>query len=228
MSSCEDVRADLGGYVVGGLDEADIARVEAHLDGCAACRAELEELSALPGLLELAADESPQVPPDLRERALAHATAGSADGASRPGSDRRTRRTFLAAAAAALAGAVVGVGAVLAAVSAPPADTVVELASARDAALERVDGEAALRDTDAGVRVDVRAAGLPAGVDYYHVWLEWPSGEWISAGTFRPTRDGRVEATMTCGGELADYAAFTITAHPGDGDGETVVRAPLD
>lgn len=63
-----------------------------------------------------------------------------------------------------------------------------------------------------------------------HVWLEWPSGDWISAGTFRPSDDGEIAATLTCGGELADYAALTITAHPseGEGEGDTVVRASLD
>ena len=49
--TCEEVRISLGSYVLGALDDAETAEVEAHLDTCAACRAELSELSGLPPLL---------------------------------------------------------------------------------------------------------------------------------------------------------------------------------
>ncbi|NMM17810.1 MAG: zf-HC2 domain-containing protein, partial [Cellulomonas sp.] len=45
------VRLELGVLVLGALAADDRARVEAHLTGCAECRAELEELAPLPGLL---------------------------------------------------------------------------------------------------------------------------------------------------------------------------------
>ena len=49
----------LGVYVLGAADTSERLRVEAHLPGCAACRAELARLAPLPGLLA-------RVPPDLR------------------------------------------------------------------------------------------------------------------------------------------------------------------
>ena len=49
----------LGVYVLGAADTFERLRVEAHLPGCAACRAELARLAPLPGLLA-------RVPPDLR------------------------------------------------------------------------------------------------------------------------------------------------------------------
>ncbi|GIH50536.1 Putative zinc-finger [Microbispora rosea] len=49
--TCEEVRISLGSYVLGALDAEETAEVEAHLDTCAACRAELSELSGLPPLL---------------------------------------------------------------------------------------------------------------------------------------------------------------------------------
>ncbi|MDQ0632212.1 putative anti-sigma-YlaC factor YlaD [Arthrobacter pascens] len=42
----------LGAYVLGGLDPADSVRFEAHLQECADCRAELDELGKLPVLLD--------------------------------------------------------------------------------------------------------------------------------------------------------------------------------
>ena len=41
----------LGAYVLGGLDDADRARFEDHLQQCGMCRDELADLESLPGLL---------------------------------------------------------------------------------------------------------------------------------------------------------------------------------
>jgi anti-sigma factor RsiW len=46
-----DERRLLGGYLLGGLDEADTDRLDAHLLDCDACRDELERLAAVPELL---------------------------------------------------------------------------------------------------------------------------------------------------------------------------------
>jgi hypothetical protein len=42
----------LGGYLLGGLDEADTDRLDAHLHDCAECRAELDRLAPVPELLQ--------------------------------------------------------------------------------------------------------------------------------------------------------------------------------
>lgn len=42
----------LGGYLLGGLDEADTERLDEHLHDCAECRAELDRLSPVPEMLQ--------------------------------------------------------------------------------------------------------------------------------------------------------------------------------
>jgi ferric-dicitrate binding protein FerR (iron transport regulator) len=42
----------LGAYLLGGLDAADGAAFERHLESCAECRKELDELASLPALLD--------------------------------------------------------------------------------------------------------------------------------------------------------------------------------
>jgi hypothetical protein len=42
----------LGAYLLGGLEPADVAAFDRHLDSCAECRAELDELASIPALLD--------------------------------------------------------------------------------------------------------------------------------------------------------------------------------
>ena len=50
---CSEARVALGVYVLGAIDPAERALLEAHLDTCEACRAELADLADLPALLAL-------------------------------------------------------------------------------------------------------------------------------------------------------------------------------
>ncbi|GAA3443835.1 anti-sigma factor [Planomonospora venezuelensis] len=49
--NCEDTRISLGVYVLGALEPEERTLVEAHLEGCAECRAELAELTGVAGFL---------------------------------------------------------------------------------------------------------------------------------------------------------------------------------
>jgi Putative zinc-finger len=51
LSGCGDVRLALGVYVVGAIDPAERAIVDAHLSHCPACREELAGLAGVPALL---------------------------------------------------------------------------------------------------------------------------------------------------------------------------------
>jgi hypothetical protein len=42
----------LGAYLLGGLEPADVEAFDRHLESCAECRAELDELASLPALLD--------------------------------------------------------------------------------------------------------------------------------------------------------------------------------
>jgi hypothetical protein len=123
-------RFDVGVYVLGALDPPEREAFEAHLDGCASCRAELTAVAGLPGLLSRAA--APVVDPEPPVEILAGTLRRV----------RRRRRVALLAAAAAVVVAL-GVGAGVAVWSGPgPAaapDTVVA-AQAREVVLPAVAG----------------------------------------------------------------------------------------
>jgi anti-sigma factor RsiW len=74
---------DLAGYVLGALDPGEAATFEQHLAGCDACRAEVEQLQGLPGLLDQAAPAE-VVPPGLRERTFAAVERAAARQRLRP------------------------------------------------------------------------------------------------------------------------------------------------
>jgi hypothetical protein len=60
-TGCQHVRQSLGVYVLGAIDPAERAEVDAHLAGCPQCREELAGLEGLPALLA-------RVPSDEAER----------------------------------------------------------------------------------------------------------------------------------------------------------------
>ena len=49
---CRDWRGALGAAALGGIDPAEEIGLRAHLDGCATCRAELRELTAVARALD--------------------------------------------------------------------------------------------------------------------------------------------------------------------------------
>lgn len=54
---CPEARIALGVYVLGAMDPDERALMDAHLDTCEECRAELAELAELPGLLAMVSAE---------------------------------------------------------------------------------------------------------------------------------------------------------------------------
>lgn len=71
----------LGAYILGGLSAAEDAAVREHLDRCALCRAEHDELTCVPGWLDLLAESEAGGSRDL---AGAGDDDGPADSKSRP------------------------------------------------------------------------------------------------------------------------------------------------
>ena len=51
LTDCGDIRRALGVYVVGAIDHAERAAVDARLSHCAECREDLAGLAGLPALL---------------------------------------------------------------------------------------------------------------------------------------------------------------------------------
>ena len=112
---CSDARLSLGVYVLGAIDPAERALVDAHLATCRDCRDELAGLAGLPALLarvnpdeisRIRVDDTVRTSPDERPPAELHGTVLDLAAARR----RRNRWRFAAAAAAvvAIAGGLFG------------------------------------------------------------------------------------------------------------------------
>jgi hypothetical protein len=92
--SCREWRESLGAHALGRLPEDERAACEAHLEGCAACRAEHDSLAGVAHLLPLADpahfNSAPAAPPSLADRVVATIRA------ERRGQRRRRFRLGLA------------------------------------------------------------------------------------------------------------------------------------
>lgn len=95
MNDCADVRTALGVYMLGALDPGERSQVEAHLEGCPACRDELAGMAGLPALLgrvdEAQLEQIAGPPPELLDGLLARAAERRRDGSARWGAWRRAR-----------------------------------------------------------------------------------------------------------------------------------------
>jgi anti-sigma factor RsiW len=116
----DELRRLLGGYLLGGLDEADVERLDAHLRDCDACREELDELAPVPELLkrlpeaQRAAGDGAQPPVSLAARPTAENIEGLLRKmrAERSRESRTARVRWLAAAAVVVVAAAIGFGVV--------------------------------------------------------------------------------------------------------------------
>ena len=189
-------------WAVDGLDPAEADLVATHLDSCAACREEADELEAVVHLLskvdaasiDLAEasgsdrdDAIPLVAPGLGERGT---------GSPEPeGSwaERAARRTAMAvgtvAAAIAVAASVVAASA--GSVAAPPARSVALRGESG------VSATVALTAEPWGSRAVLSEDGQTAGTPYT-VSMESSSGyRWV-AGSYRTTGSGPMQVQLTC------------------------------
>jgi Putative zinc-finger len=109
-SECSPMRISLGVYVLGAIEPAERAAVEAHLSVCQRCRDEVASLAALPAMLgRVTEDQIEQLgppPEELLDSVLARAAEETR------GQRRRNRLRLVAAAAALVVVTGVGVAAV--------------------------------------------------------------------------------------------------------------------
>ncbi len=204
---CREWRELLGSYVLGGLDPREQAAVEAHLEGCVACRAEQEELAPMARLLPLvdaeALESVPQPSGSLGRRIERRVQS------ERRGQRRRRLRFGLA-----LGGAAAAAAAVLAVVilpggssTRPPPGTEVRFAH-----------------LPAGVRIAAHLMPQPYGsqVDVYvhgmrrdtrcTVFLRGPDGRRVSAGSFLYSYRGGAGSGLSAAIPLRQVSAIGIHA----------------
>jgi hypothetical protein len=105
-TECSRLRISLGVYVLGAIEPAERAEVDAHLSVCTRCRDELASLAGLPAMLGRVTEEHIAQLGPPPEELLDSVLAKAADESRRR---RRSNRLWLLAAAAALI-VVTGVG----------------------------------------------------------------------------------------------------------------------
>lgn len=204
---------DVGAYVLGSLEPAERATVEAHLPTCAACSAELTELAGLPGLLSrLTLGEAVQ--------SADPAPASVLDGILAQIRRRHRRRQIAvtgvaAAVAAAVAVIVFGAGLGLTAThdgSLPPVLT---------ATAGPITARATLRAVAAGTAIDLDLTGVPASTRCRLVVVA-TDGATIDAGTWYATYDGQAGVHQTAALNRADVSALRIETL----NGHTLITVP--
>jgi len=192
--ACAGWRGDIGAYVVGALGPVEAGRVKRHLRGCAACRAEYQDLIPVRDWLGRMnpADGMPGYPPPGRPplvpaRSLRH----------------RSRRRWLTTAGTVIAAVAI---AVTTAISAHPAPRGYR---AFDAATG-VHGQASLHATPAGTQIDLAVTGLPAGQPCILITVSRAGA--AVAGTWTADNAGTAEITGASAIPVGQLTALHIEA----------------
>lgn len=223
---------DLAAYVMEMLDAEPRTDFEAHLATCARCQHELQELAALPALLEKA-KAAPEVvtPPAGLEAKVMRAIA---DEASRDSvvlalpTRARWRGlswqpTLAAAAASLLIGLAVGAQ-VRPASPAPPAARVqtVQLVAAVGGAGQ---GVAEISPSQAGRSITLKVKGLPPSGpgQYYACWLvalddNAAHQDRVQVGTFTVTPNGSATVHWETAADVSRFPTLGVTLEPQDGN----------
>ncbi|MEV4637780.1 zf-HC2 domain-containing protein [Actinoplanes sp. NPDC049548] len=228
----DDLRRLLGGYLLGGLDDADTDRLDAHLVHCDACRAELEQLGPVPEMLRsLKSSPAPAVAPGTRPSAdrieglLGKMRAEHAR-------ERRSLRTrWLAAAAAVVLVAAVSVGFVVAGDDerpTPPPQAVPSRPPLVTAVFESASGsgmtgEAVLTGKTWGVSIDLNVSRL-RGTGPFVCQVREADGSMEEAAVWGPTPSGNAKVTGASSIQLPNVRSVAVA----DKQGHVLGTARLD
>ncbi|MFY1671595.1 anti-sigma factor family protein [Plantactinospora sp. WMMB334] len=208
---------DIGGYLMGELDQERLEQVEQHLADCAECRTEVESLEEWKNALEavpeaMLLDGPPEGGDLLLQRTLRQVRGES--------SGRRQRRRLLLSAAAvvALAAAVSG-GVLLGRTTGDTPDTAALPApSTTVAATDPATRYASTTDLGTGarltvavapapgwVRVNAAVSGIPRG-ERCHLLVVGQDGQAVLAGSWLVSEDGAADGTTVDGSALIEPA----------------------
>lgn len=177
---CREWRESLGAQALGQLPDGERAALEAHLEGCAECRAELDSLASVARLMPLADPErfgaAPVPPPALAKRVAATIRAER-----RAQRRRRLRvRLTLGGAAAALATAAAALAIFVLSGDEPTPRQHVAFAALP--AGMKID--ATLEPHAFGTEIHMYVHGVRSGT-LCRVFLRGPGGARMPAGSFR-------------------------------------------
>lgn len=243
MTRCEDVRLDFHSYLMGELAPPDAQEVRRHVDGCDACRSELDRVGGVHKLLvDAPLEHSPGAhledevfalvdldrvgrlasevslapdPPDGLERASLERA-----GIVPPRRSRAAKLLVPALGAATLVLGVLGINwrseADRMREDLGPVGQTMQLVRLSGDSVPPEDVEL-VRFGDAGYRVEMDGAirTAPDGY-YYELWMVGASGR-VSCGTF-VSADADTVHHFPIGVDPAEYPYLQITLEPEDGD----------
>jgi hypothetical protein len=214
---CREWRESLGAYALGQLPKAERAGLQAHLEGCPRCRAELGELESVARLMPLADPErmgaATAPPPGLGDR-VAATIAGERRAARR--GHRLRLGLALSGAAAAVAAAVLAIFVLWAGSGGPSPGQRVTFTSL-PAGMKIA---ATLEPRAFGTEIEMYVEGVPSGT-LCRVVLRSRDGARLSAGTFR-YRYGVNEALLSSALDLSRTRAIVVHV------GRRSYAAPVD
>src|ERR687890_872871 len=202
MSEHPDTRDLLDPYVMGTLESCEEREVEHHLESCASCTEEIQELRLAHERLADLAYSTGTPPENLKARVVA--------GIPRRVASRRIP-TWVAMVAAAIC-----VLAVLGAIFTPDLFGGRAMASANLSPTVRAPdagGEVSIRGTGENIEMRLEAWGLPPckSEQYYELWLV-EGDERVSAGSFTVGQSGRVDVTLNAPNFATSYPTVGVTA----------------
>src|SRR5262245_21428991 len=181
--ACREWRGLLAGAALGRIEPGEQIALQAHLDGCAECRAELAELQGVAGILPSAdlsrLERSPVEPAGaLGDRVLESVARERANSRAQR---MRRMRTALFAAAAVIA---VIVGTLAFTIARGSNDDPHRVRVAFTAHGGEGEATAMLTERPEGTEVTFTASGLDEG-EWYWLWTTGADDKRVSAGTFR-------------------------------------------
>ncbi len=204
---CRNRREMLGAYALGHLPDEEKAGLEAHLEGCPGCRAEVDSLLAVSRLLPHADPAhfgpAPQPPAELGKRIAA--TIDS----ERRSKRRRRRLNFglgFGAAAAAAAAAVLAIFVLAGGDGSGPEQHV-----AFRSVPTGVTISATLQPQAFGTEIRMYVSGIRSGT-LCRVYMRGPAGTDVSAGTFRYRWGGDASAVLSAALDLSRAKALVVHA----------------
>jgi hypothetical protein len=202
--NCREWRESLGAYALDQLPGDERVAVDAHLEGCPACRAELETLAAIGRLLPLADpirfDTAPAPPKALGKRIAAAI-----------GAEHRTVRRRRFRLGVAFGGATAALAALVLAIFVLPGggggepETHVTFASTPPG----LQISAKLIPHSFGTEIHMYVSGPPSGT-LCRVYLREPDGTALSAGTFRYRWGDDNSAVLSSALDLSKTASIEV------------------
>jgi predicted anti-sigma-YlaC factor YlaD len=222
----DELRRLLGGYLLGGLDEVDTDRLDAHLRYCDDCRDELDRLASVPELLQRLPDA--QRSPDGAGQPLismsARPSPENIEGllrrmrAERSRENRMARVRWLAAAAVVLLAAAIGFGVIRSnrATQPTPALPSQQLVTAQFEPAEGsgLTGEAVLTGKTWGVSVALDVAKL-RGQGPFRCEVRSMQGQVEQAAIWGPTPSGNAKVIGASSIQLPNVRSVSVADHDG-------------